>query len=192
MLLIAVVGGLAGCRAPTADRSFVVPASRYAEAFDAARDELRRAGYTLERLDAANGEILTEPRTVAGLATPFEAESTSAGQVWQDTLNAQPRTVRVRFRDADSDAGAPPSPPPADGFVEAEVEVVLWRIRRPGWRLETESIIESSLWRDPLWPERGVRPGMMVPLRRDDALAAKLTHRIASRVQPEGPVGVTP
>lgn len=178
-LLILLGCLLTGCRSPDGARSFSFPASRYGEAFDAARDELRRAGYTLERVDAAHGELLTAPKTVAGLATPFEPESASVGQMAQDTLNTQPRTVRVMFRD---DQGHPPDPADETGEITAHVEAVLWRIRRPGWRLETEAIRASSHFFDRDLAGRGVYFGVLVPLRRDDPLAAELTHRVRARL----------
>lgn len=188
-VLIALAVLLGGCASPGGERSFVFPAERYTEVFDATRAELRRAGYTLERVDATNGEILTAPKTNAGLATPFEPEYDTVGQVWQDTINSQPRTVRVRFRDASSD-----TPPAETGEVRAEVEVVLWRLRRPGWRLETEAIRTSRYWFDPSLPRRGVGSGDLVPLRRDDSFASKLAARVrdqipSARVTDERPEG---
>ncbi|MBZ0171040.1 MAG: hypothetical protein K8E66_01540 [Phycisphaerales bacterium] len=178
-LLITAACLFAGCRAPDGPRSFVVPASRYAEAFDAARDELRRAGYTLERVDVVNGELLTDPKTVAGLATPFEPESASLGQMVQDTVNAQPRTVRVTFRDP---TGAGPGSTARTDEITASVEVVLWRLRRPGWRLETESIRSSSYWIDRDLASRGVRFGMRVPMRHDAPFAAEFAGRVRQRL----------
>lgn len=189
IVLFALAGLLGGCASPSGERSFVFPAERYAEVFDATRVELRRAGYTLERIDATSGEILTAPKTNAGLATPFEPEYASVGQVWQDTINSQPRTIRVRFRDA-----ADGTPPPETGEIRAEVEVVLWRLRRPGWRLETESIRMSRNWLDPSLSARGVGSGNLVPLRRDDAFASRLAARVrdqipSARVTDERPEG---
>lgn len=178
VLLIALPVLLAGCRAPGGERSFVIPAERYTEAFELARAELRRAGYTLERVDAHAGELLTAPKTIAGFATPFEPEYTGPGQRWQDTLNNQPRTVQIRFRDAVADLAGPPAPPTGDGGVRAEVEVVLWRFRRPGWRLETETIQGSTFYNDPAWRDRDIRYGVLVPVRRDDAFAGILADRL--------------
>ncbi|USN99772.1 MAG: hypothetical protein H6810_03685 [Phycisphaeraceae bacterium] len=178
ILLICLAGVLAGCRSHGGPRAFVVSSSLYGEAFDATRDELRRAGYTLERVDAANGELLTAPKTVAGFATPFAPEPGSIGQMTDDTLNSQPRTVRVTFRDA---AGGPPGV----GDVTETVEVVIWRTNRPGTRLETEAIRASSVWIDPALAERGVRNGMLVPLRRDDNFAGELAGRVRDRLSAE-------
>jgi hypothetical protein len=178
VLLIFSACLLAGCRAPSGGRSFVIPAERYTEAFELARAELRRAGYTLERVDANAGELLTAPKTIAGFATPFQPEYTGPGQRWQDTLNNQPRTVQIRFRDAAADPAGPATPPTGEGGVRAEVEVVLWRFRRPGWRLETESIQGSTFYGDPAWSDRGVHYGMLVPIRRDDAFAGLLADRL--------------
>ncbi len=187
MLLIVMGCLLAGCAGPgSGSRTFTVPASRYAEAFDAARDELRRAGYTLERIDAAGGEILTAPKTFAGLTSPLGIESRSIGQMVGDTINTQPRTVRVSFRDAGT--GATPADATGSddaGEIRAEVLAVEWRLRRPGWRLETETMRGSRTWRDPALAERGIRSGMLTPLGRDDVLAARIAARIQRKLDTE-------
>ncbi|HHN77241.1 MAG TPA: hypothetical protein ENK11_01010, partial [Phycisphaerales bacterium] len=103
MLPIVIGCLLAGCAGTgTGSRAFTLPASRYQQAFDTARDELRRAGYTLERIDAARGEILTAPKTFAGMMNPLGVETRSVGQMIGDTINTQPRTIRVSFRDAET------------------------------------------------------------------------------------------
>lgn len=184
ILLVMMGCLLAGCAGPgSGPRTFTVPASRYARAFDAARDELRRAGYTLERIDAAHGEILTAPKTFAGLTQPLGVETRSVGQMVGDTINNQPRTVRVSFRDAAT--GSLPADADGSGEIRADVLAVEWRLRRPGWRLETESIRASRNWRDPALAERGIRPGMLTPERRDDTLAARLAARIQRRLDAE-------
>ena len=169
---------LPACAAPDTPTAFEFPGERYERVFDAARAELRAAGYTLERVDAARGELLTAPKTVAGFATPLEPESRSLPQLWEDTLNHQPRTVRVRFRDLEG------NPPPAGAGepMRAVVDAVLWRQRSPGWRLETEAIARSRIWLNPDWPQRGIVMGSLTPLRKDDPLARRLTARILERL----------
>ncbi len=175
---------LAGCAgAGAGSRVFTLPASRYQQAFEAARDELRRAGYTLERIDAADGEILTAPKTFAGLMNPLGVETRSVGQMIGDTINTQPRTIRVSFRDADT--GSTPADADDSGEIRAEVLAVEWRLRQPGWRLETETMRGSRNWRDPALAERGARPGMLTPLGRDDVLASRIAGRIVRRLDAE-------
>jgi hypothetical protein len=180
--LVMVLGGvsLCGCAGPSGGASVTFAAERYGEAFDAAREELRAAGYTLERIDAGAGEILTAPKITAGFVTPFEPEFRPMAQAWRDTVNAQPRTVRIRFRD--DEPGEPGAPPPTEGTIVADVEVVIWRQRRAGWRLETETIRASEYWSDPGWGATGVRANMRVPIRRDEAFAAELASGIRGRL----------
>jgi hypothetical protein len=66
-------------------------------AFDLARDVLREEGFILDRVDAAAGIITTRPKTTAGLATPWDAEQSSAEQEIDDLANRQQRTVRITF-----------------------------------------------------------------------------------------------
>lgn len=187
LLIASAAALLTGCRAPEGPRSFTFPASDYPAVLDATREKLRAAGYTLERVDAVRGEVLTTPKTSAGFTTPIEPEYNTLGSAWQDTLNNQPRTVRVRFRDAASIERGDARPPTATGEIHAEVESVIYRLSRPGWRLETETISESSMSRDPLLIERGVTPNMLVPLRRDDSFSAELAAKVRRRLAKSAP-----
>jgi len=173
---------LLGCRAPDTARSFTFPADDYEHVLAATRDLLRASGYTVERVDAARGEILTAPKVNAGFVTPFEPEYDGLGEMWRDTLNNQPRTVRVRFRDAESVRRGEPAPP-GSGEIHAEVDAVLWRTRYPGWRLETETVVYSRYARDPILYDRGVYPGQLVPIRRDDGFAAEFAGRVQQKTR---------
>lgn len=178
-LLIGALACLApGCSTPPVARTFAVPAGQYPIALDAVREELRGAGYTIERVDANAGEILTAPKTVAGLATPLAPENRWPAGVASDTLSNHPRTVRVRFRDA-----ANPASPPIEGRdAVAEVDALIWRQLRPGWRLETETTVRNLYWIDPALGKRGVNGATVVPLKRDDAFATELTEKITARM----------
>lgn len=170
---------ITGCGSTTIARTFTVPAGQYPTAIEAARDELRAAGYTLERVDAVAGEILTAPKTVAGLATPLAPENRWIAGVAADTLSNRPRTVRVRFRDAQDIA----SPPIEGRAVVAEIDAVIWKKLRPGWRLETETTIRNLYWTDPALSKRGVTGATVVPLKRDNVFATELTKKIAKRMK---------
>lgn len=181
-IIAALAGMLAffatGCSTPPTARTFAVPADQYQIALDAVRDELRAAGYTVERVDANAGEILTAPKTVAGIATPLAPENRWPSGVVSDTLSNRPRTVRVRFRDAIE----PASPPQEGRDVVAEVDAMIWRRLRPGWRLETETTIRNLYWIDPALGRRGVNGATVVPLKRDDVYATELTEKITARI----------
>lgn len=179
-LLIAIAGlhTLGGCASRAESRSFEIPAGRYPDAIIATRDTLRAAGYTLERIDAASGEISTTERTVAGLAAPFAKENRTLSGLAADTLTDRPRTVRVRFRDARD----PLAPPRADAPVRAEIDAMIWKRVNPGWRVETETSRRNLVSRDPAERARGVSPSAHIPVRRDDAFARLLVERITNRL----------
>lgn len=95
MLFCPVLGGCASSKAT--DRSATIPAGRYAEAFDAARETLRDYRFTLSRVDARAGVIMTEPRFSYGLASPFDPVHATPRDRVRDFMNQQDRRVRITF-----------------------------------------------------------------------------------------------
>jgi len=79
------------------DRSAAIPAGRYTEAFDAARETLREYKFTLSRVDARSGVITTEPRFSYGIASPFDPVHSTARDRVRDFMNQQDRRVRIVF-----------------------------------------------------------------------------------------------
>ncbi len=105
-LLAAVT--LLGCQsaAPVRSREAMVPAGRYAEAFDAARGVLLEHEFELARVDARAGVITTLPRQWAGFMTPWIPHAEEPGSSVDGLLNHERRRVRVVFSPT-----AAPAPP---------------------------------------------------------------------------------
>jgi hypothetical protein len=175
---------LAGCTAPplvTAPELLVEP-GQYAAAFEATKAALVDRGYELERVDAREGVITTQPRQTAGLMTPWSSEHTSARQELEDLFNDQQRRVRVTFiasGEAAEDLRAAPVP------TVARVEVALERINRPDQRVEPTSIRLNSRYKDQELVERQMWPQYEVPWTVDGPVSRGLTKAILKRL-PEG------
>lgn len=140
----------------------------YPAVFDAAREVLTDYRFTLDRVDAARGVITTAPKRTTGLAGPWDREQSTLRQEAQDLLHQHERTARVSFE-------------PADAPTSVTVEVVVERVRRPNWRIESDAIRRSTYARDPLSIREGQRPEFREPIDEDRALAARLMEAIRAR-----------
>ncbi len=181
-----LAGSLGGCRAPAESVATPVAPGRYAEAFDQTRDLLAARQFKLERVDARAGVITTQPKPSTGLATPWDGEQSSFQDEWADLLNQHERQVRVTF--VPVGAGEPADRTPEvdlrelDVPLEAHFEVTVLRVSVPGHRIEPSAIGMSTRWSDPQMARRGVGPADRVPLRADDALAARLADALRRRL----------
>ncbi len=167
---------LTGCATPKGPVTFEIQADRYEETLDVVRGTLRDARFEVDRVDAGAGVVSTYPKSTAGLATPWDGEQTTLGDEVSDFVNQQERVVRVMF---ESDQGNLRS---GTGTLKAQVEVIVYRVRRGGWRVETESISRSTHARDPLSASRGHPWQFSQAIRRDDAFAAVLADRMRERL----------
>lgn len=161
----------AGCSAP--DRAEPTPplafeAGTYPVLFDAARESLAHHRFVLDRVDAARGVITTHPKRTAGLATPWDKEQSALSQEAEDLAHQQERVCRVIF--------LPPEAP-----NQVAVEVVVQRIRRPGWRIETDAIRYSTHAADPAARRAGDEPQFAEPIGEDRALAERILADIRAR-----------
>jgi len=187
-----VLGGaacLVGCSAPThRETVFVVLPGEYAAAFDATRDVLTDARFTLDRVDAGAGVITTLPKPTTGLATPWDREQTTLGQEWEDFTNQQERLVRVTFAPEGDDDEVPgpgealPDRRTDDRPLVARVDVTVLRVRRPGWRPETEAISRSTRSFDPRESETPGGAAFTEPIGRDELLAGRLSEQVRARL----------
>jgi hypothetical protein len=174
LLCLLPLATLAACSAPPRPVSgIIIPAGKYTQAFDAARDAVRELRFDLERVDARQGVLTTRAKATNGLATPWDVEQSTTEQELEDLVNQQSRKVRVVFTAraaqpsgaaASDDLGdLPPlqdAPLPQDllshpGTVTMRVVVTRSRTQRPGWRLSTNSVRSSSFSID---PARGETP----------------------------------
>lgn len=180
---IAVVASLTatltGCASPRGGVSFTVPAERYGQTIDAARETFIDARFVIDRVDARAGIVETQPKHSAGLATPWDGEQTTLKQEWSDLLNQHERVARLIVEPVDASSNDLTS---AACELQATVEVIIYRVRRSGWRVETETISRSSHSRDMLGPSRGKPNSFSQPVARDDQLAELLAQRIRERL----------
>lgn len=165
------------------DTTLRIPAGKYAAAFDAARHELRDAGFMLERVDAFSGIITTWPSGSAGFATPWSTDQSTVQQELGDFFQRHNRTVRISFEPADP-AALPAGDAPADlralnADLLMRTRIVVERNYRPGWRIDTSSIRHSTYATDPDLVARGMQPGYSVARAEDRLLAERIAGRIA-------------
>jgi len=207
-----VGGAGVGCasRAP-ASAEFGVQAPQYQRAIEVARDVLLEARFEIDRVDAAGGVITTLPKMTGGLLTPWDGEQTTMDQEVADATSAHRRRVRITFEPAAIDmprrsagqaaadtVAGPRAATAGLGAVGGEnalvdlrssgvpltarVEVFVDRVRRPGVRLETESIRRSSVAVDPDLSSRRMTPEYVETVDHDDLLAGRIAERIRERL----------
>lgn len=183
LALIVLCFALIGCAAPGTGSEFRVEGAGYAAAFDAARQTLIDARFDLERVDARAGVITTRPKSTAGLATPWDAEQSSISQEVEDLANQQQRTIRVWFEPEIRADPAPEDLRHIEGPMVVRVEVVIERVHKPGWRIETTAVRFSSFSRDPELTERAMWPRYSVAFAQDPEYAGRLAHAIERRIK---------
>ena len=68
------------------------------------------------------------------------------------------------------------------GALDALISVTVYRLHQPGWRLNTQAILESTYTHDPELDERSM--GLYsVAVRQDDALARRIAERVRERLE---------
>ncbi len=189
---------LGGCAKPRNPSPMVeLQPGRYEPAFAAAKQVLIDARFDLDRVDARAGVITTTAKPTSGLATPWDGEQSSLGQEVEDLLNRQFRRVRITFEPQAAEAATAPTPPHQDaavpdmrlqaGALLCTISVSVERLRRPGWRLETSSVRQSSFYYDPEWGNRAIWPQYTVPFAQDHRLATRLAGRIRRSLEQQTP-----
>ena len=190
-LLALTAGYLGGCRAPSrAQDGLVVSESvedasglvelegvSYEDAFVAARAVLAEFRFGINRVDAARGVLTSYPKRSAGLASPWDGEQSSIGQEFEDLTNQQERTIHIEFErgeQGDADASA--------GGVVARVRVIVNRVHRPNWRVDTQSILLSTHARSRDAMGNLERSEFREPIGQDPALADRLARAIINRL----------
>lgn len=158
-----------------------VAADRYDTTFDAARQVLRDRGFILERVDAREGVITTQPKTTAGLVTPWDREQQAFDQELEDLFERQQRVVRITFEPTaqagDVAVGSPGDLPAGERAMR--VQVTIQRVHIPGRKIEPEAISQTSYYWDPDLGARGMQPSYAVAYKQDRLLEARLTELIA-------------
>jgi hypothetical protein len=130
------------------------------------REVLTDHRFEIDRVDARRGVVTTAYKTTQGLASPWDGEQGSFKQETADLVNQHERAVRVDIED--------------DGSVI--VSVLVQRVHRPAWRIETESISRST--HAVVIDSRGNRqPARIVtPIGQDGLLAERIGEAIRSKL----------
>ncbi len=202
---------LGGCASVPQDVSTSVPASNYANTFEAAKATLRDYRFVIERVDARAGVITTRAKPTAGLITPWDKEQSTTKQELEELINQEVRTVRVEF----IPSGLPESDPvinarkatltPADQSagdlldlrnasqdLQCRVIVSVDRLHRPGRLLSTKTIRRTQNFEDPELVSRGIAPLSSESLGRDPALESRLLAAIQQRAANPAASSVAP
>lgn len=187
---VALAAVAAGCAsrpaAPPQEPRLQVEAGSYHQAFDAVKDELRRLGFRLDRVDARAGVITTQPLDSAGFATPWMQVESSGRQEVEGYLHRQRRRVEASF----SGAGMPADLRLAEGEVGVTIRVYEDRVYRHGVQLHPTSVRLASVARDPALEAIGAQPSFAAPLGQDERLARRIADRLRDRLEVAGAPGV--
>jgi len=184
-ILACVVGVLlgSGCALNPGPSTMEVAPGQYARVFDDARGVLRDMGFILERVDAQAGVITTQPKGTGGLMTPWDQEQTSFAGELEDAGQKHHRVVRVDFVPAAPELPAREITDMRSDTepLEMQVSVAVYRWNLPGWRINTESILNSTYTHDPQLDERGMS-AYAVAVKQDNDLACRIAGQIRDRV----------
>jgi hypothetical protein len=183
-LLLALCVLLGGCGSRATSPEFQVGSGQYSMAFDATREVLRDYRFQLERVDAQQGVITTQPKATAGLVSFWDREQSTLGQEADDLVNNQSRVVRVSFENAAGPVDAPVDPA---GLVTARVEVTVYRRQTPGLRVPSRAVSMTTVASDPQEVARGTGSDYSVPVSQDTRLAARLAGAIEKRLLKQRP-----
>lgn len=168
---------LAACASSKGPSSIAIDPASGDAAFFAAKDVLRDFGFQLERVDSTAGIITTAPKVSHGLATPWDATQSTAGQELSEYLNNERRRVRITFRSDDN------STQPSTQRSNLDVEVTLYRMQDPGLRPAPRAIVTTSRTTDPIAAPQGTAWQYEVPVSRDPALESRIAAAITTKLK---------
>ena len=206
--LAGLVSWLAGC-STTGPDVLEIDASRYDEAFDAAREATRSVGMPAILTDRTGGIIESRPRLGGSVLEPWRVDNSSSSQWAENTLHKQRRRVRFEFLPLDFAPGDPTgeetlvgAPLPGsdeeiarsvdldtfDGTIEVRVWVWIEREQAADLRRSTWTRVGRNYSTNPL---ETVRPddgttrssGRWTPIERDSAMERRLLADVQSAIQ---------
>ena len=130
------------------------------------REVLTDYRFVIDRVDGRRGVVTTHYKSTQGIASPWDSEQGSFQEETADLVNQHERSVRVLISD--------------DGSMD--VSVIVRRIHRPGWRIETESIGQST--HTVIIDENGKRQPAQVadPIGIDGDLSERIGVEILKRL----------
>lgn len=155
-----------------ASSTILVGVQQRADAFAAAKDVLRELRFELNRIDGREGVLTTQPKFSSGLATPWDAEQSSARQEVEDLVHKHSRIVRVQLVNAD------------ENHVQLEVSVALQRTQSPGQKLSPRAIALSTTTIDqtPVDARQVQELTVTHTISRDTALEQRILQSIQSKL----------
>ncbi len=174
-------------RSPAGSPTLTIQAADYSLALDAAKQVLIDHRFVIDRVDARRGLITTLPKQTAGLATPWDAEQSSTQQELSDLVNQQDRVIRITL----TKPAASKTNQSADAETTIHVQASIIRTRRPGWRLESESVrlsthaatLDTNGQRAPAVLREPISEDTQLSSKIADAIQAKLDGYQAARAQ---------
>lgn len=162
------------------DASVRVAPGDYADAFERARDALRRAGFEIDRVDAGAGEITTAPMPgLAAWKSPLLRRAGVAEALSPEGWHATTVEARASFTPTEeADRGADLRD--ATAPLTLRFEVVERREHRPGRRIDTTSVVYASTFSDRGYGVQGMEPGFTVATRRNLDAELLLAREVGS------------
>jgi len=130
------------------------------------REVLSDHRFVIDRVDGRRGVVTTEFKSTQGIVSPWDTEQGSISQESADFVNQHERRVLVSIGD--------------DGSVV--VSVLVQRVHRPGWRIETESISRSTHATVIGTDGRREPSRMVTPIGIDGRLARRIGDEISERL----------
>ena len=169
-LAVVGVGGLGGCSSAAVynghDYTIDSQSADRERVIGVIREVLSGRRFVIDRVDGRRGVVTTAFKTTQGIVSPWDTEQSSVHHEAADFVNQHERSVRVTINDDDT----------------IVVSVIVQRVHRPGWRIETESISRST--RATVIGADGLRePGRMVtPIGLDGRLAQRIGDEISKKL----------
>lgn len=196
-IFVAALGVLiSGCASKPGNPVVGVPAGRFSDAFQAAKETLRDYRFELDRVDAAGGVLTTQATGSSGFATPWIPHTSTADDTIRGFIERERRWARVIFAapGTDPESGKveaitarggtdflPAAPINKEGELTARFEVRVERVYRPGRRVDSTGVRLVSFTSDPELEEQGLEPAFAVDTRADERLAARMAADLARR-----------
>ena len=147
----------------------------YEQVFAIAREVLSEYRFGINRVDLSRGILTTHPKRTSGLATLWDREQSSLDQELEDFANQHEREVRITFAHTDATQ--------TDQHTTMRVEVMVYRIHRPNWRLEPESIRLSTHAQSRNAAGQLEKSSFREALTKDNQLADRIAQAIQDRIQ---------
>jgi len=163
------------------DSEIVIENQAFERVFVSARDVLVDYRFGINRVDASRGVLTSHPKRSVGVVSPWDREQTTMEQEWEDFANQQERVVRIEFERSSAEAGAE-FESSGEESVLVRVAVLVHRVHRPHWRIESESVRLSTHARSRNHAGQVEAESFRETIGRDVELEERIMAEIRSRV----------